>query len=411
MSNNSNTIASLNGFFKETYADGVITAVPEGHKLYKMIKFISATKEPGNFYHQPVALGHENGFSYGGSAGNAFALEGAISAPHGDAQIKGSEMVLRSYLSMAAASRSQNSKAAFVNSTKYLVDNMLRSFHKRMEVQLMYGQDNIGVVSSATTTVITCKTYEWAPGVWVGSEGAAIEVRSSAGALRGYANVSKADLSARTVTVDAVPAGVIAGDYLFYRGAYGKEFIGLHAIMTNAGSMFNIDAASYSLWQANVVEVGTNFSGSEAVLSFAKIEEAVSKAMEKGLEDTNVIVVCNPRSWQNLLTEQAAKRMYDSSYSSDKIENGAKNIKFHSANGSIEIVPSIYCKEGYAYLLSPEEFMRVGSQEITFEQPGFGGQFFKLLEHANGYELRSYTDQALFTARPGYCVLLKFIKS
>jgi hypothetical protein len=58
-----------------------------------------------------------------------------------------------------------------------------------------------------------------------------------------------------------------------------------------------------------------------------------------------------------------------------------------------------------------KEFMRIGSSDITFDQPGFEGKFLKLLENANAYELRAYTDQALFCPSPGLCTLLRFIKS
>jgi hypothetical protein len=81
-------------------------------------------------------------------------------------------------------------------------------------------------------------------------------------------------------------------------------------------------------------------------------------------------------------------------------------LKFHSQNGELEIIPSIYIKEGYAYALSMEEFMRVGSSDISFKRPGYGDEFFRDLENSAAYELRLYTDQALFCMAPGKNVLL-----
>ena len=38
--------------------------------------------------------------------------------------------------------------------------------------------------------------------------------------------------------------------------------------------------------------------------------------------------------------------------------------------------------------------------------PGFEGEFFRVLENNNGYELRAYTDQALFCSAPSrQCVI------
>jgi hypothetical protein len=56
-----NNMTTLNGLFKERYADKIERLIPEGAKLMKDIPFISRDKQPGNFYHQPVVLGLEHG--------------------------------------------------------------------------------------------------------------------------------------------------------------------------------------------------------------------------------------------------------------------------------------------------------------------------------------------------------------
>lgn len=410
-----NQVDTLNGHFKESYADKIKDLIPEGVKFFNMVPFNSAEKQPGNFYHQPVILGLEHGFTYGGAAGSAFTLQAAVASSHADAQVRGHELVLRSYLSVGAASRSK-SKNAFIQETKLLVQNMLKSMARRLEVQMMYGQSGIGIIETATgggNTIIKVEDHEWAAGIWSGSEAMPIEIRSAAGALRGSVAVVSNSLKDKTVTVDTdlSTLSVVPTDVIWYKGAYGNEFAGLHKIITNTATLFNVDASAYSLFRGNTVEVGTDFAGAEAVLSFAKIEEAIAVAMEKGLADEDVVVLCNPKSWNNLLTEQAAKRRYDSSFSGAKVEAGHKEIVFHGQNGLIKIVSTIYVKEGYAYVFPVADFMRVGSSDVTFEQPGFEGKFMRLLENANAYEMRCYTDQALFTPSPGLCTLLTFIKS
>lgn len=53
-----NTFAdTLNGLFKERYADKLKDLIPEGLKLYKMVEFLPKEKQLGNLYHQPVILG------------------------------------------------------------------------------------------------------------------------------------------------------------------------------------------------------------------------------------------------------------------------------------------------------------------------------------------------------------------
>lgn len=388
--------------------------IPDGVKLLNMIGFIAADKRGGDFYNQPVTLSMEHGFTYGGDGGKAFALNQAIASASENAQIRGYEMILRSYISVGAISRSGN-KNSFVQESKHLVQNMLKSFVRRLEVQMLYGQSANGLGKIETVTSgdpsITLEVEEWAAGIWSGAENMRIQIYSSALALRGEATITKVDFDLRKIYVDALPAGVVATDGIFYAGAQGKEFAGIHKILTNTGTLFNISAADYSLWKGNSVDVGTDFAGNESVLSFAKIEEAIARQMEKGLGEEKVCVLCNPKSWKNLLTEQDAKRRYDSSYSGDSKKAGAKEIMFYGPNGDIEIKSSIFCKEGFAYVLSLDCFERVGSSDVRFDQPGFEGKFVKLLENVNAYEMRSYTDQALFCTAPGQNSVLRFIKS
>jgi len=341
MAQQANTVATLDGHFKEVYADKIRDLVPEGMKMLKLAEFSAAEKLLGNLYHQPVVLGLEHGFTYGGSAGEAFLLNAAVASPNRDAQVKGHELVLVSAISVGAASRSISSKGAFEQETKRLVQNMLKSTQIRMEIQLMYGQSGIARVESTSTNTISICDAEWAAGIWSGSKNAALEIRSQSGTLRGVCNVVKPNLSSKSVEVDVMPA----------------------------------------------------------------------LCMEKGLTEEDVVCLVNPKHWNKLMTDQAAKRQYDSSYSSEKMENGSKSLIFYGQNGKIEIHASLFVKEGFAYVFPPAELERIGSSDITFERPGFPGKFFKEMESANGYELRAYSDQALFTSAPGKMAVLKYIKT
>ena len=315
-------------------------------------------------------------------------------------------MVLRSVLGYKAASRAVASdQRSFEASTKFLVGNMLRSITKRLEIGLLYGQSGIGEIDSVSGSgpyVATIKTAEWADGIWAGATNMTIEWATAASptVVSGTGSVSSVDLDARTVTIAlSTGSAPIADDSIYFLGALGNEFAGLHKILTNTGTLFNIDAATYNLFRGN------EFSAGSAALSFQKLQDAVALAVRKGL-DSDVTVLVNPKTWADLLNDQAALRQYDSSYSSQTAENGARMIKFHGQQGVIEIVPSIYVKEGYSYVISMDEMVRVGSSEVTFRRPGRGDEFFRELEGHAGYELRAYTDQSLFCYAPGRNVLI-----
>lgn len=48
-----NSVGTLNGLFKETYADKLQELIPDGVKILNKIKFGAKDKMPGNLFHQP----------------------------------------------------------------------------------------------------------------------------------------------------------------------------------------------------------------------------------------------------------------------------------------------------------------------------------------------------------------------
>lgn len=402
------TVGTLNGLFKETYADKLETLIPDGVKLLNMIKFGTKERQLGNLYHQPVILGMEHGVTFAGPDEDAFNLQSPVAGQVKDAQIKGSPLILRSVLGYVAASRASKGGAqAFMDATKFLVANMLRSVSKKLEIEMLYGQKGYATIASGGgTTALTITTSEWAPGIWAGAEGLTIEIRDVTGAtIRGEAIVVSIDMATRVVTTKTAIPGVIATDVVWHKGAYGNEFIGIHNIISQTtGTLFNIDVGTYGLFRGNV------YDAQNGALSFTKLNLATARAVEKGLEGKLVTFV-NPRGWANMLSDQSALRKFDGSWSRTNLDNGSQKLTFYSQNGEIEIVPSIYVKEGYAYLLSIEDFSRVGSQDISFKRPGQGegDDFFRDLENSAGYELRLFTDQAVFCSAPGRNVLISGI--
>lgn len=409
----SNDAATLDGLFKQVYADKLERLIPDGKKLTTKIPFIGRDKQPGAAYNQPVVLGLEHGVTFADSDEGAFELVAPIAGQIKNAVVKGYQLVLRSVLSYQAAARAMGpGDRAFEESTKFLVGNMMDSVSKKLEIELLYGQMGYGVVlnneAAAAGVTIELVAAEFAPGIWAGAEQMKLDVvRANAlvPTLSGVNSitVTSVDLTARTITAD-LPAALVAGDVLYHKGAFQKEFAGVHKILTNTGTLFGISAAQYNLWKGSAYAPAVT-----SVLSFAILQQAISKGVEKGL-DSDVMVMVNPGHWDDLLTEQAALRMYDSSYKSDTAENGMRSIKFHSQNGMVEIVPSIYVKEGYCYVLALEDWARIGSTDITFRRPGQGDNFFKELEMHAGYEMRCYTDQALFCAKPGRSIIISNLK-
>jgi hypothetical protein len=68
------------------------------------------------------------------------------------------------------------------------------------------------------------------------------------------------------------------------------------------------------------------------------------------------------------------------------------------------IKPNQYVKQGLAFGLPDGNCMRVGSTDLTFEQPGFG-RMLRELENSAGIEARIYMDNAFFCDLPGAMIM------
>jgi len=171
MSSSANTLDTLNGLFKEVYAKQLEELIPDGVKLLTKIPFAKKDQQTGNFYHQPVVLGQEHGVTFAQSGEDAFNLNAPVAGKIRDATVRGTQLVLRSVMGYASASRSAEGGAkAFKQATKFLVGNMLRSVTKKLEIELLYGDIGYATVDSVAGTTLTITTAEWAPGIWAGAD-------------------------------------------------------------------------------------------------------------------------------------------------------------------------------------------------------------------------------------------------
>ncbi len=392
-----NAASTVSGWLKEVYADNLQSLIPEGVRLLKLVKYSAGELETGNYYHQPVALTHEHGFSVGAGA---VTLNAAIAASYADAQVIGKNVYLRTQVAYDVMSRASNSKKSFVKWAEQVVGNMTSSFTKRLEILHFYGGTSIGKVSAITSGVITMTTATWAPGIWAGSEGmilAAWTALTSGSQHDGDLVISAVDLTARTVTVTGTSSAVAADDFLFYKAFRGSEMSGLDSIITNTGTLHNISATTYALWKGN------SLSAASGRLTFAKIQQALALGVARGL-DEKVVCFCSVASFADLNTDLAAAQQFDSNYSKSKGEMGFETIKFYGANGEVEIVPSIYVKEGEAFLVPPARLKRIGSTDVTMKMPGKEDADLVLqVPDTTAYELRMYYDGNLFCERPSWC--------
>ena len=346
-------------------------------------------------------LQHENGFTLAKPAfGSAFTILDPVVGVSKNATIDGYQVVLSSEIDYESAAKASTAgDRAFVQATKHVVKNMTDSHRKMLEVQALYGRSDIGVVatdSGSAVHVISAAT--WAPGIWSGLEAARLDVLTSDLALEdlGSGVVASVDLTTRKVTMTADDADVTAGDRFFFEDAVTagatpvyQENMGIHGALTTSGAVFGINNTTYNLWKPASVTAGSG------QLLFDHVQEIAARVAEKGGIDGRLRLYVSNLTWIDLLGDQAALRRYDGDGSTSKYQTGAEAICFWTATGKIEIVPSIYVKRGFAYLLELNSWTRLGAQDFAFGDP-IDNKVFHRLESKAGADMRSYSNVAVF---------------
>lgn len=422
---NIDTAANLTGAYKQRYSDVLQNLIPETSLITKEVKF-QTSKRLGDLYHQPVIVQNENGFTYTTTDGAS--LNTPITMVTQDAQIQGSMIIERNQIGYRAITASLESGAAFGKTFDIIVENMYESMGKRLELGFLYGGTGLGLAASSsnatTTETVTFTAASWASGIWGGLQGAQVQFYYGSGAdAAGGTLVSSGDDSIFTVGAVTLPTGPTVGGTVaftgtqtgctalnsaiigqtnvnvYFLGAHAVEAVGLKRILTNTGTLFNINAGTYNLWAANQVTT----SGS---LSQKTIQMAIGAATSRGLaEDVKCFV--SPSTWANLLNNEVALRRYDSSYSSKELESGSKGITFHSQNGNVEIVSHLYVKDGDCFIVPMKRLSRIGSSDVTQTIPGPDqDQIFFNVSNAAAYELRLFSDQALLLEKPAASVYI-----
>ena len=410
------------------------TLLPDSAQIQKEIGALTEAEKVGDFYHQPVVLTRELGFTVAGSSGTAYALNGAVSMTMADAQIEGAEVTLESQVALRVATKSASSAKAFKQGVGLVIQNNLSSHANLREIQFIVGRSPLGLGQSAsmandsgTQTTVTFTAGSWATGIWSGMEGVKVNAyRIDTGALLGGATTGHAD-SVGTVTVVDVDNTKVtitgtatfttaiqaqaANTVLVLLGARGTtltnnyfEPAGIDYVLNAAAgtTIFNI-SNSNSLWKPNV------FSASSGALTFLKTISALNRAIAKAGLDEDVNGWVSIATFPSLVDSFSAARMLDDSYDENEGKNGVKRIKYVYGPSVVTIRPHTMVYGSRAYLCPKSVLTKVGSQDIGMTIPGRNEELFWNTPGFNSVSFRTYSDLAPFIKEPAKCVAVTTI--
>jgi len=401
------TKTSLETAFKYVSEKSLNDLKPNSSILQDLAGPLKASDQLGRKFLWPVCLSYELGFTFGD--GSAFTYEAAVAGAYDEIEIDPNPVVLRSRLSIEAADRMAKSDKAVLNHVALRSGQMKMSLSKVAEIDSMYGRSavGIGVISASsvsTNATLTLTNATWAPGIWSGLEGARLESRNSGGTLIN----TNADLIIVSVSHDNKQvvvsgnstdlAALAAAQRLFFKGQFANGQQGVHTQLTATGSIFGIDNSVYGLWKGNSHDAA-------GALTISKVLKGSAKAVSKGGLDEDCVLLVSPVTFEGLNSDIAALRSQDSSYKTEKSEQGVQGIVYHAQFGKVEVIAHPFCMEGFAYLIPKKALRKVGSTDITFGIPGKNEEVFEVLESVAAYQMCGRYSFQMFLAQPAKCVI------
>lgn len=402
-----NSTGQVLGLFKTVFEkSGLSKNVPSFAILQDRIG-LSASEMLGDFYQVGVQLTGEHGTTYASSQSESVAptLNASVASTVLQMQVPSFQQITRSRLSYAAAAKAASKgEKAFEQAYGFVLQAMKEMASKKLELSLLYGQLGVGKVLSNAGGVLTISTDTWSPGTWAGMVGAVLEAWTGTSATEtqhnGDLTISSISILNHTVTVTGTSAAVVANDVLYMKGARTSTALNegpgiMQIIRVTSGTLFNINVGAYDTMQAQQYPVNGAFS-------FTAIITGAMQAYNYGLSE-DVVLLCAPRQYAVLASDEAALRRYDSSYSRSEGERGNKALKFHTGTGSIEILPHPYVREAEAALI-PFDYCRfVGASKLTAGLPGIGDLAVQVTD-VGAVELRMFADMSPCILKPALCV-------
>lgn len=400
--------SKLNGWFKSKQGK-FQDIIPENAKWYGGLGPLVQAEKVGKDFKFPVELALPQGVTYAAGGAGAYTFEDAIAGEMKEALIDGSQISITDIIDFESAAKAmKEGDEAYGNAGDRLVMRMRKAGLKRLELASWYGQRWLGVVLSASTVsgrrACVIDTSEWATGIWAGMRNMRLDVYtdstlSSKVTSTTYVSIYSIAVATKTLTLAGTDfASIDVGHYLVPFNSVGKDMAGIGKIVTNTGTLFQIDASLYELWAGNSFDCGSQ------AFSLKKLQDAIADAVGKGLDEA-VEVYVSPRTWSNLCSDQAALRRYAAEMT--KASNGFRRLEMFSQNGEMSIVPHTIVKEGEAWILPRSRFMKIGAQDLGFNYPGRENQYFEQATSGGlkvaGWQLMAYAHVAQICGAPGMC--------
>lgn len=199
--------------------------------------------------------------------------------------------------------------------------------------------------AAGTTTTFVCSDSE---AIYL-EPGMVVDIYTSADAVRvSSVKITNIVSAAGTTTVTFTPASGVAtasGDYMVRDDSRGREVVGFRDIISDTGTLYNINGATVPLWRAAVDDPGAPRALSEGIM--ITMADRIYKA---GSKPTVIFTSLGVRrSYFNLLSQ--LRRVTNTT----EFTGGFKGLAFTTDNGDIPVVHDVDCTTNTMYFVNEKE--------------------------------------------------------
>lgn len=379
------TMTTVDNILKEIYEDGGINdqLQSEVHALRRIEKSTEGvTHEVGGKYVTfPIRTKRNHGI---GARNENEALPAPRTQSYESARVGLKYLYGAIELTGQTFELAEKNSQAFASALDQEVSGMKEGLAKDTNRQV-FGT-SAGVLATATGAGTTT-TFVTTNGQYL-EEGMIVDVFTSADAVRvADVEITSVVESSGTWTVTFTPAaGAITavGDYLTRDNSGGKELIGMEEIVSDSGTLYNIDPTTVGVWKSTV----DNNGGTNRALTEGLMINMVDTIRRKGGGKPTVMFtgLGVRRSYFNLLSQLRR------STNTVEFTGGFKGLAFTTDQGEIPLVADVDCQPNRIYFLNEKELKLYEAGDWSFMDRD-GSKWQRVVTAAgtfDAYEARLY---------------------
>ena len=253
---------------------------------------------------------------------------------------------------------------AFISAVDLETNGLKSDLAKDLNRQV-YGDGTGKIATFTSTTAVNTTQYL--------QDGMQVDLYSSAGTLKnadvritGWNDSTKAVTFATSVTA-------AVGDYITRTGSKDREWPGLAKIISDTGTLYDIDPAVERTWKASV-----DTDSNPRAISEARMITHYNKIRKNGQAPT--LILTNPGVWSSYWALLSQQRQF---VNTTEFTGGFKGLAFATEGGEIPVVQDFDAPNGKMFFIN-EKDLKV-YREHDWKWMSRDGNMFKLKTGASGH--------------------------